>query len=277
MPAADQFATRLDAIAEQQARLFGEASTADPWTPRLARLFRFDPRRDPEPNLQVISQYVHPGDVFVDVGGGAGRVSLPMALRCREAIAVDPSPAMGAEFDGSRQEAGIANARRIQAEWMEATEVTGDVVFSADVTYFVRDIVPFIEKLAAAARRRVMITLWSVSPPNSEATLFELLYGEPMAPVPGFRELLAALWDMDILPDVLALPEPPWWEGDLIPTREESMRNAIESGWVREDDIPRAEEIIARHFDRLFTAEAGGFRPRWRQPSRELLITWVRG
>lgn len=277
MTATDRFATRLDAVAEQDYRLFGTASTDDQWTPRLARLFRFDPRRNLEPNLEAISRYVRPGDVFVDVGGGAGRVSLPMALRCQEAIVVDPSPAMGGEFDDSRRDAGIANARRIQADWMDARDVTGDVVFSADVTYFVRNIVPFIEKLAAAARRRVMITLWSVSPPNSEATLFELLYGEPMAPVPGFRELLAVLWDMDILPEVLPLPEPPWWEGDLIPTREEAMRNAIESGWVREDDIPRAEKIISGHFDRLFSAESGGFRPLWRQPSQELLITWARG
>ena len=275
MTSADQFATRLDAISEQHSRLFGTDSTADPWTPRLARLFRFDPHRNLEPNMQVISQYVTARDVFVDVGGGAGRVSLPMALRCREAIAVDPSPAMGVEFDGSRQEAGIANARRIQSDWMDARDVTGDVVFSADVIYFVREIVPFIEKLQAAARRRVMITLWSVSPPNGEATLFELLYGEPMAPVPGFRELLAVLWDLGILPDVLALPEPPWWEGDLIPTREEAMRNALESGWVREDDIPRAEAIIAQNFHRLFSAKAGGFRTRWRLPSRELLITWA--
>ncbi|MYC30002.1 MAG: class I SAM-dependent methyltransferase [Chloroflexi bacterium] len=275
MTSADQFTTRVDAVAEQHSRLFGADSNDAPWTPSLARLFRFDPHRNLEPNLQMISQYVHGGDVFVDVGGGAGRVSLPLALRCREAIAVDPSPAMGAEFDDSRREAGIANARRIQADWMDARDVTGDVVFSADVTYFVRDIVPFVEKLVAAARRRVMITLWSVSPPNDEANLFELLYGEPMAPVPGFRELLAVLWDLDILPDVLALPEPPWWEGDPIPTREEAMRNALESVWVREDDIPRAEQVIASHFEQLFSDEAGGFRPRWRQPSRELLITWA--
>ena len=71
---------------------------------------------------------------------------------------------------------------------MDADGVEGDVVFSADVAYFVRDIVPFIEKLQAAARRRVMITLWSVSPPNSEAALYELVYGEthgPRSRLPG--------------------------------------------------------------------------------------------
>ena len=277
MTAADRFALLLDTVAEQQARLHGTDPADDPWTGRLARLFRFDPHRALEPNLEMIAGYLRPDDVLVDVGGGAGRVSLPLALRCREAVVVDPSPGMGAEFDASMQEAGITNARRIQANWMEVDEVAGDVVFSADVTYFVRDIVTFVEKLQAAARRRVMITLWSVSPPNSEAVLYELFYGEPMAPVPGFRELLTALWDMGILPDLVVLPESPWWENNLPRTKEEAVQDALESGWVMEQDLPAAREVLTRNFDRLFTFDGAWYRPRWRQPSRELLITWTTG
>ena len=160
---------------------------------------------------------------------------------------------------------------------MDADGVEGDVVFSADVAYFVRDIVPFIENLQAAARRRVMITLWSVSPPNSEAVLYELLYGEPMAPVPGFRELMAVLWDMGILPDLLALPDTPWWETSLPRTEEEAVQDALESGWVMEKDMVAARETISRHFDRLFAFDGVSYRPRWREPSRELLITWATG
>lgn len=275
MKASDRFATLIDAVAEQQARLFGDAPSGDPWTPRLARLFSFDPRRTPEPNLAFIAQYLDPDDVLVDVGGGAGRVSLPLALRCREVLVVDPSPAMGAEFDDSRRRAGIANARRVQANWMAVDNVSGDVVFSADVTYFVRDIVPFVEKLEASARRRVMITLWSVAPPNSEEALFELFYGEKMAPVPGFRELMAVLWEMGRLPELRVMPEPPWWEGNILRTRDEAVTDVTESGWVREADLDAAREVISRNFERLFKSVDGGYQPRWREPSRELLITWT--
>lgn len=277
MTAAEQFAILLDAVAQQQARLHGIDPTADPWTGRLARLFRFDPHRPLEPNLEVIAGYLRPSDVLVDVGGGAGRVSLPLALRSREAIVVDPSPGMGAEFDACRSEARITNARRIQSNWMEVDGVEGDVVFSADVAYFVRDIVPLVEKLQAAARRRVMITLWSVSPPNSEAVLYELLYGEPMAPFPGFRQLMAVLWDMGILPDLLALPDTPWWETSLPSTKNEAVRDALESGWVVEKDMGAARETISRNFDLLFDFDGVSYRPRWRQTSRELLITWATG
>ena len=222
----------------------------------------------------MIASYIQTNDVVVDVGGGAGRVSLPLALRCREAVVVDPSPGMGAEFEASRREAGIANARRVQSDWLDADGITGDVVFSADVAYFVRDIAPFVEKLEAAARRRVMITLWSVSPPNSYGPLFRLVYGEEQAPVPGFRQLMAVLWEMGILPDLRMLPEPPWWEGEALSTREEALQLAVEGSWLREEDRGLARETFEKNFDLLFSAGVDGFRPLWREASRELLITW---
>ncbi len=171
MSAATDYAARLDAVAAQQSRIFGPEPPGDPWG-AAAGSFRMDPNRNPEPNLQIISSYLRPEDVLVDVGGGAGRMCLPLARYCREVVMVEPSPGMGAEFDASRREAGIDNARRVQSDWMDAASIEGDVAISGCVTYFVRDIVPFVEKLAAAARRRVMITLWSVPPPCRGAPLF---------------------------------------------------------------------------------------------------------
>ena len=157
---------------------FGLQPPSDSWG-AIAQRFRLDPRRDLDANLQEIASYLRPDDVFVDVGGGAGRVSLPLAQSCREVVVVEPSPGMGAEFDASRRDAGIGNASRVQAEWMDAGSIEGDVVFAGCVTYFVRDIVPFVEKLQASARRRVMITLWSEPPACSAGPLFDLVYGEP--------------------------------------------------------------------------------------------------
>ena len=76
MPSAtDHYAAMLDAVDEQQLRLFGPRP-ADIWTGQSAAQFRFDPRRELDPNLAALASYVQPGDVVVDVGGGAGRVSL---------------------------------------------------------------------------------------------------------------------------------------------------------------------------------------------------------
>ena len=277
MTAAETYAAYRDAITAQRDRIYGPDVPSDPWAGTAAQLFRFDPHRTLEPNLEVIASYIQSDDVLVDVGGGAGRVSLPLALRCREAIVVDPSPGMGAEFDTSREEAGISNARRIETNWLYAAGVTGDVVFSADVAYFVRDIVPFVEKLRQAARRRVMITLWSESPPNSAAQLFRLVYGEDQAPVPGFRQLMPVLWEMGILPDLRMLPEPPWWEEEVLATREEALQLVSEGRWLRQEDQERARGIFEANFDQLFASSPEGFRPIWRPPSQELLITWEVG
>ena len=73
----------------------------------------------------------------MDVGGGAGRVAHPMSLRCREVVCVDSSTGMGLEFDSLASGADIANARRIQAGWLEAPDVQGDITFGASVTFFV--------------------------------------------------------------------------------------------------------------------------------------------
>src|SRR5262247_2759699 len=219
MTAAETYAARIDAVRALRARLHGAPPPDDPWAGPIAQRFRADPHRPLDANLAVLASHIRPEDVLLDVGGGAGRVALPMALRCREVITVDASPGMGAEFTAAAAEAGIANARFVHANWLEAADLQGDVALTSNVTYFVREIVPFIEKLATAARRRVMITVWSVANPNQSAPLFRLVYGEEPVPAPGYRELLPVLWDLSLLPDVHVLPGVPLVPGGPLGAR----------------------------------------------------------
>ena len=274
MSAVEMFAAYIDGVEEQERRLFGSLPQGDIWTGRLARLFRFDPHRRLTPNLEVVAQYLKPQDVFLEVGGGAGRVGLPMALCCREVVNVDRSPGMGAEFTGSASEAGIANARLVQSDWLDVEGIEGDVVFTADVTYFVRDIVRFVRKMEAAARRRVIIAIWSIPPPHRDGRIFRLVYGEDQAPVSGHADLLAVLWEMGILPDVRVLPEPPWWEVDLPRTKEAAVQMALQSSWLHESDHLRAGGVISTYVDELFRSTPNGYLPLWREPMKEMLITW---
>ncbi len=271
--AADQYAALLDAVDGQQLRLFGPRP-ADIWTGQSAAQFRFDPHRELDANLAAMASHIEPEDVLVDVGGGAGRISLPFALRCKEVLTVEPSAGMAAEYAGSRQEAGISNARLVSSGWMDDHGVGGDVVLTCDVTYFVRDIVPFVEKMQAAARRRVMIVVWDEPPPNRGGNLFRRVYGEPLAPMPGHRELLPVLWDMGILPDVRVLPAPTWWEDWHYPTREDALDSVIFGRWSREGVRDQARQIFDEQFDELFETDGVGYRAIWRKPMRELVITW---
>jgi len=270
MTAADDYRTRIEAVAAQQARL--NAPRADIWGDRAAR-FRMDPRRAIDRNLEALAAFIEPDDVVIDVGGGAGRVSLPLALRCREAVNVEPSTGMGEQFLASATEAGIANARLVAADWMDAEGVVGDVTVVCNVTYFVAGIVPFVERLMAASRRRVIIGVWSVPPPDHHAGLFRVIHGEEQEMVPGHRELLAVLWEMGRLPDVRVLPEPFQFRLPAPPTREETI-----TAWLDQFNLRDRETAVRRvdaNFESLFRPTSEGYEPTWRPDPREMLITWA--
>jgi len=192
--------------------------------------------------------------VFIDVGGGAGRLCLPMALRCREAMVVDVSQAMEEAFQECAMAAGITNARFVRADWIAAEELYGDIVVAASVTYFVRDIVAFVRKMEVAARRRVLISVRSVPGPNLRATLFRLVYTEEQRPAPGYRELLAVLWEMGLLPDVRVLPGPQRGVGqsvdpDLPQTRDQAVEIALQGTWLSPEDRDSARLVIEAQFE----------------------------
>jgi SAM-dependent methyltransferase len=264
----------FDAVEAQRRRLGTARPDADRWGASASR-FTADPRREPDPNLRAILEYVGPEHVVLDVGGGAGRYGLPIALRCKEVVNVEPSSGMGEAFEASAKEAGITNARWIGADWLEAGAVEGDVSLVVNVTYFVRDAVPFLEKLVEASRERVIICTSITPPPNQGARLFELTYGESQAPVPDYRQLLGVLWEMGIVPDVRVLHDARASAlGSVYPDRdaalgslEDPQREASESGRLR--------DVFAEHFDELFEAVAGGYRRRVNGDPRMILVTWA--
>jgi hypothetical protein len=263
----------VEAVNAQRARLTGDSYEGDMWTAARAERFRADPRREPEPLLQAIMGYLRPEDVLLDVGGGAGRFGLPLALHCRELIDVDPSGGMRQVFEDVARDAGIKNARYLQSDWLHAEGVSGDVSLVSSVTYFVADIVPFIEKLHAASRRRVCIVVVATPPPNGGADIFEVLHGEPQALLPGHRELLPVLWDLKILPEVrlagINRGPPP-----LYASREEAILDVAPAASPDQGPSESALAALTARFDDLFVATEGGFRRRNQPDGRQLLITW---
>ncbi len=239
----------------------------------IASRFRADPKRELDPFLEKLASFLGPADVLVDVGGGAGRNCLPMASHCRDVVNVEPSPGMLAEFRASADDAGITNARSMQSGWMESKRVEGDVMLAAHVTYFVPQIEPFIDKLENSCRRRIIIDVLTVPPPNQSTAFFGLVYGEELAPVPGPEELLAVFGEMSITPEVIEIGAATA-RRPLPETREEAIKNELGIGWVRPDDIDRAHRLFNEHFDELFLETSTGFARRDAVGVRELMITW---
>ena len=272
--AADRYAARYDAVVEA-GRFTDHQLPGDHWA-EFAELFRLDPRRPRDANLSLLANCLEPSDVFLDVGGGAGRISLALADCVREVVLIEPSAGMREQFAAARDEAGITNARITADWWMDSPE-TGDVIHLSDVTYFVRDIVPFITKLHNSASRRVMINLWRPTPGDMGSLLNEVVMGETPPRWPGLPELAAVLWEMGLLPEIRPLPDEPWWLTDS--ERNLSTAEAIDLAmkWLdSEDDATRA--TVSNNVARLFDGTAtGGFTPKWLSRPRSVMLTWETG
>ncbi len=281
MGAIEDYTALIDAVESQRDWLQGPI-IPDYWGGETAKRFRADPKRRMDDNFGILAAFVRPDDVFVDAGGGAGRFSLPMALRCHQVINVDPSIGMGQEFDESAADAGIDNASFVLSDWLDVDGVEGDVVHAAHVTYFVRDITRFVANLESAARRRVIINLASVAGPMLNAKLFKMVYEEEQTLVPSYAYLLPALWEMGILPDVRFLPQGTTFDGVPRPpefpqTKEEAVEVALAGIWLAPQHRDRADRVVRENFDELFQQEPEGFVPRWMPDVREVLITWEPG
>jgi hypothetical protein len=220
-------------------------------------------------------EYVAPEHVVLDVWGGAGRYALPIALRCKEVINVEPSRGMGEGFLASARDAGISNVRWIGKDWIESGEVSGDVSLIVNVTYFVRDIVPFVEKLVAASSERVIIAMSVTPPPNQSRRLFELVNGEAQALVPGYRELLPALWDMAIVPDVRVLHDAPATALGGVHADREAALESLSDARRSEAEATRLRGVFEAHFDELFQNVPGGWRRKPTGDTRMILVTWA--
>ena len=267
---------RLAAAYHAQRAKFSPPS--DMWA-SCARNFKPDLSAPLNPFIAKVASYLRPDDVLLDIGGGAGRLSLPLANQCREVICVDPSQGMGDVFEAVVTDAGVANARFVLGGWPDTPNVEGDVALVAHVTYFVPEIAPFLERLNVATRRRVVVGARSVPPPNQVAPFFRLVRGEELAPVPGPRELLDVLTEMNISPEVVdnGLAPPPA-TAPIGSTREEAVRIEVEGGvalgWMSRDEAERATALFIEHFDELFVQTEQGIRRRSGLDVRELIITW---
>jgi SAM-dependent methyltransferase len=228
---------------------------------------------------EYVASQLRDTDTLLDVGGGAGRMSLPLASGCGEVVCVDPSPGMSEIFAEAVRDATIANARFVLSDWLDAGGVEGDVALVSHVTYFVSQIEPFLAKLNAVTRRRVIIATHGVPPPNRWAAFVELATGEEQSPVPGHEHVLAVLKELSLRPELVDLGEA------QLPvtmpvgkTPEEAIQLQGESGlrlgWLRKDDVERFKGLVRARFDELFAASGDGYRPRMGLGVRDLIITW---
>ncbi|MDP8905261.1 MAG: class I SAM-dependent methyltransferase [Chloroflexota bacterium] len=252
------WAARVRADREQVERCREVEDPTDFYAPVVHR-FRLDPRRTDDDVLVVLLEHARPDETWLDVGAGGGRYALPIALRVREVIAVEPSPAMVDGLRAAMAEHGIANVRVIAEKWpLGRPPPESDVSLLAHLGYDVGELGPFLDALEAATRR-LCIAVMGESAMTTVATLFwQDVHGERRVHLPALPELVVLLYARRRLPQVRLVDRvPPSFE-----TFEEALAMARRQLWVREGSAKdrRLVELVRERLlerDGRFTFDDG--------------------
>jgi SAM-dependent methyltransferase len=164
----------------------------------VSSLFVADPRRRDEEALDALIGLAAPDDRWLDIGAGAGRYALPLALRVKELIAVEPSASMRNALRTGKEEHGIANLRVVAGVWPDVLAEMGeppiaDVALIAHVGYDIEQIGPFLEAMERAAARLCVAVLTDQSPASVADPFWPLVHGMERVPLPAMPELVELL------------------------------------------------------------------------------------
>ncbi len=175
----------------EQVEQYRETSPEDFYAP-VARLFRAEALQRSEPTLDVLRGFVEPEDVLLDIGAGGGRYALPLALECRQVIAVEPSEGMLGVLRAGIDEHGIGNVRVVAERWPTAMDAV-DVALMSHLGYDVEDIGAFLDAMEAVARRTCIAVLLERPPPTEADRLWPEVHGVARNALPALPEFLALL------------------------------------------------------------------------------------
>jgi SAM-dependent methyltransferase len=204
---------------------------------KYARNFRSDPFRTDDLVVNRLLLEVNENKSLLDVGGGAGRLSLPLSLKAKHVTVLDSSDSMLQELNDSLVEFNIKNICPIKSTWEEAQVGSEDIVLCSHVTYGVTDIKLFIEKLIASANEAVLILGFFDAPQTFLAPFWERVHKEERINLPGLSDLMKVLWELEYYPnlEVLSIDSSPTFE---------SMENAIDDLRNRLYVIPDSEKDV---------------------------------
>ncbi len=190
------WAARVRANREQAERIREVPESGDFYGP-VTGLFVADPRRGDDPVLNLLMAIARPGETWLDIGAGAGRFALPLALRAGEVIALDPSEGMLQALRDGMERHSIRNVRPIHARWpMDAgpsSTPSADVVLIAHLGHDVEAIAAFLDAMEGAAGRLCVAVMTERAPSASIGPFWPVVHGEPHVELPAFWEFLAIL------------------------------------------------------------------------------------
>jgi len=160
----------------------------------VASAFRSNPRREGDGPLETLLSLVEPGETWLDIGAGAGRFGLPVALKAGRLIAVDASAGMLAELRESAQEHDLHNVDVIHARWPAVTPApSADGSFIANVGMDIEGFGSFLDAMEAATRRLCVAIMPDRQPTRAFDRMWPEVHGVERATLPSLPEFLVLL------------------------------------------------------------------------------------
>lgn len=268
------WAARVRANAEQVERFREVPDGADFYAP-VRSLFRADPTRTDDLVAQALLELVEPGETWLDVGAGAGRFALPIALALRSGggrvIAVDVSPSMLEALREIADEHGIDNVETVEGRWPlpDGRAPEADATLIAHVGYDIEAIEPFLDALEQATRRQCVAVMMDRAPASAADPFWPLVHGEERVPLPGLPDLMELLEARGRAPTVRRV---------VVPPRTFESRDAL-AGFARRqlwiDPDGPGEPAFQRALDDLAAVDGrGGWTLRDRPPNHIGIAIW---
>jgi SAM-dependent methyltransferase len=155
-----------------------------------------------DPLLTTLEPYLAPELTLLDVGAGTGRYATLLCGRLDWVTAVEPSVEMRARMPPA------PNLTVVASTWEDADVAPADLVICAHVLYSVKEVVPFLEKLDASARRRVFVYLRDAAAAHPSTRLWEVLTGLTRSREPYLYDAYNVLHRIGIQPDLAMCRRP---------------------------------------------------------------------
>ncbi len=280
-----RWAERVRANRTQVDRLREVPDGRDFYAP-VTSLFRADPHRTDENVLDALREIARPDDTWIDIGAGAGRYALPLALATKRVIAVDPSGGMLQALRDGMSEFAITNIDIVEGRWPAvAAELhrarppasrgapdrspIADVALIAHVGYDVEAIGPFVDEMEAAAGRACVAVLMERQPASLADPCWPPVHGEGRIALPALPEFLGLLEARGRQPVVRRMDR----EARRFATRDELVGFLRRQLWIA-DDGPKSARFEATVDELLDIAADGTVSLRGVPPMAIGVVSW---
>ena len=243
-------------------------ATRDHWQP-YANMFQADPHRTDDAILNRLRQEIQQHHTVIDVGAGGGRMALPLALCCRQVVAVEPSPSMGEVLLKQTAEYSINNVSLVSATWEDAQVEPADLALCCNVLYTVQEIGYFLRKLEAHAGEQVLVVMYNAPPQSQLYPLWEEIHGEERLALPSLPQFEQVLAEMGVDAKIDYLPPRDGYGFDSL---EQAVQQLSRRLYLPEASDKQAKlvEILTQRLEEI----QGKLRVRGDVPLVPALISW---